>query len=208
MTVQVGHLTMDPLDIKVGVKQGYILTPVIFNIFLLAVTDICHTVFEWEAGVNIQYRVDGSLFNLRGLQTHTKISLALQYANDCAIVAHDPNTLQRTLDVFASAYTALGSANTHTQKNHYLKLSSTCSTTFFSNKWRRDKVVERFTYLGSTLDSYCSTDYEIQLRTNYSFSACGCVRQRVFNNNNLKVSTKSAVNHYNCVSKMLYRSET
>ena len=117
--VQVGGTLSDPFSINIGVKQGCVLAPVIFNIFLMAVIHLCHNALGEEAGINISYRLDGSLFNLRRLQAHTKVALTnireLQYADDCAVVAQDRETLQRLLDVLNTTYSALG-LRVNTQK--------------------------------------------------------------------------------------------
>ena len=68
--------------------------------------------------------------------------------------------------------------------------------------------MNHFTYLGSILDHQCSLDLEIQARINAASAAFGRLRQRVFCNSNLKISTKSAVYHAICISTLLYASET
>ena len=82
--VQAGGALSDPFEVNMGVKQGCVLAPVLFNIFLLAVYYLTHNALGNEAGIGVQFRLDGSLFNLRRLQAHTKTSLSntLQYADD------------------------------------------------------------------------------------------------------------------------------
>ena len=54
--------------------------------------------FENEDFVYIRYRLDGSLFNLRWLQAHTKtcerLIMDLLFADDAAFVAHTQRALQ------------------------------------------------------------------------------------------------------------------
>ena len=96
----------------VGVKQGCVLAPTIFNIFLSTVTLLSHKLLDPSDGVQIQYRLDGNLFNIRRLQAFTKTTtqhiLELQYADDCALLAHSPESLQCALNVVASIYSAIG----------------------------------------------------------------------------------------------------
>lgn len=70
------------------------------------------------------------------------------------------------------------------------------------------KVTEDFPYLGSILSSSCSIDTEINARINKASAGYGRLNQRVFNNHNLKVTTRAAVYRAVCVPTLLYGAET
>ena len=70
------------------------------------------------------------------------------------------------------------------------------------------KEVDQFIYLGSTLSSDCSFDNEINSHMHKASSAFGRHRKRVFENKNLKVSTKVAIYNVICASILLYGAET
>ena len=93
--------------VEVGVKQGCVLAPIIFNLLLVAITLVSHRDLQSSDCVGIEYHHDGGLFNLRRLQAKTKTSSAmisaLQYADDAAFPSHTADGLQRSLDVMSEA---------------------------------------------------------------------------------------------------------
>ena len=92
--VSVGGELSDLFEVLIGVKQGCVLAPVISNLFLVAVTLLFRSNIQTSDGVPFNFRLDGSLFNLRRLQAKTKTSLDnvfdLQYADDAAVPSHTP----------------------------------------------------------------------------------------------------------------------
>ncbi len=110
--VSMGGELSDPFEVLIGVKQGCVLAPVIFNLFLVAVTLLFRSNIQTSDGVPFNFSLDGSLFNLRRLQAKTKTSLDnvfdLQYADDAAVPSHTPHGLQRSLAVLDDAYQRAG----------------------------------------------------------------------------------------------------
>ena len=210
--VLVGGQQSPSFPVKVGVKQGCVLAPVIFNLFLSAASLLFHMTIKEDSGVQLQYRLDGSLFNIRRLQAKTKTTVTniheLQYADDCALLAHSPSDMQHALDVMSSVYQSLGLA-INTQKTEVMMQvrSPPPDPPLFSINGSLLKVAQQFCYLGSTLTSTCQTDDDVQARINSASSAFGRLRCRVFENNHLRPSTKVAVYRAVCVSTLLYGSE-
>ena len=97
---------------EVGVKQGCALVPIIFNMFLVAMTLASHHDLESSDCVGIGYRLDGGHSNMRRLQAKTKTSSAvisvLQYADDAAFPSLTADGLQRSLDIMSEIYLRAG----------------------------------------------------------------------------------------------------
>ena len=71
--VVLGRVESDPFMVNVGVEQGCVLAPVIFNLFLVAITLLFRNRVFPADSVGINNRLDGSLFNIRQLQAATKV---------------------------------------------------------------------------------------------------------------------------------------
>ena len=63
--------------VEVGVKQGCVLAPIIFNLLLVAITLVSHHDLQSSDCVGIENRVVGGLFILRRLQAKAKTSSAM-----------------------------------------------------------------------------------------------------------------------------------
>ena len=66
-----------PVD--VGMKQGCVLAPIIFNLLLVAMTLVSRHVLQSSDSVEVEYRLDGGLFTLLHLQAKVKTSSTLIY---------------------------------------------------------------------------------------------------------------------------------
>ena len=178
--------------LEVGVKQGCVLAPNIFNQLLVAMTLVSHRDLRTFDCPGIEYRLDGGLFNLRRLQAKTKTSsamiFALQYADDAGLPSLTADGLQRSLDVMSEAYLRAGLII----KAKILSSSSPDAPTFSING-NQHKNCENFTYLGSNLSFSGDLINEIQRRINLASSAFGRLSKRVFVNQDLTIHTNIAV---------------
>ena len=111
------HAVMDfsqsscfPVD--VGVKQGCVLGPIIFNLFLFAIALVSHRDLQPSDCVEVEYRLDCGLFNLRRHQAKSKTSsalnTALQYADGAVFPCLTANGLQRSIEVMSESYIHAG----------------------------------------------------------------------------------------------------
>ena len=109
-SVLIDDESIESFEVKTGVKRGCVIAPTLFSIFISAVL---HLVSEnLPRGIDMQFRIDGKLFDLRRLNaktlaTHMTI-LVLQYADDNALVTHTEEDLQAAVDVLSYAQDALG----------------------------------------------------------------------------------------------------
>ena len=168
--VCVGGQISDPFDVSIGVKQGCVLAPTIFNLYLSAITLLARYNIQSEDGIAISYRLDGSLFNLRRLKSKSKVRTSyvfdLQYADNAAYPAPTPLSLQRSITAINDAYRAGGMMVNTTKTevlqyhfNAYQHDHDTIPT--FMIEGEELKNVDNFKYLGSILSSFCDLEPEV-----------------------------------------------
>ena len=111
--------------------------------------------------------MDGGLFNVRRFQAKTKVTdfnvMDLLFADDAAIVAHDPVSLQRVLNKQAEACKIFG-LEISTAKTVVMQQGVDQMSDFYLNDQLIENV-EKFCYLGSTVSSNASLDEELSFRT-------------------------------------------
>lgn len=210
--VSIGGDRSEPFKVEVGVKQGCVFAPVIFNIYLTTVTLLSHQQMSPDDGVKIQFRLDGNLFNLRRLQAQTKTEIAhfleLQYADDCAVLAHTPEALRRSLTIISNIYHAMGLRINVSKTEIISQRNNPAEPLTIQINGEDVKQVENFKYLGSVLTDKHNIDAEVLARINQATVSFGRLRSRVFDNTNLRIKTKVSVYKAVCLPTLLYGAES
>ena len=203
----------EPFPITNGVKQGCVLAPTLFSMFFSMMLKQATDDLEDEDFVYIRYRLDGSLFNLRRLQAHTKtcerLIMDLLFADDAALVAQTQRALQRITSCFAESAQLFGLEVS-------LKKTEVLHQPAPQNEYRAPhisigktvlKSVEQFTYLGCAISSNARIDGEIDNRLAKANSTFGRLYKRVWNNKHLRIITKISVYRAVVLTTLLYGSE-
>ena len=173
----------DKFEVKTGVKQGCVLAPTLFSIFLTAVLELVKQ--HMPNGVKIRYRMD-DIFNIRRLRAKTKTKsltvCELQYADDNAILANTKEDLQNTMDAFNAAYTQLGLKLNikKTQVLHQTRLGDSDSQpVIITVGGQALDIVESFIYFGTSLSFGATFDAKIKQRIQAANTAFAHLRERV-----------------------------
>ena len=211
--VRVRNLESEPFNVSRGVKQGCTLAPVLFNVYVSFITKMLAAQVGPGCGVNINYRMDRSLFDLQKLKARTKINrawfLELQYADDCAILSHSPEGLQEAISKVAQLYTRFG-LEINVRKTEVLSWTggSSDGTSNFIIDGAPLQISTAFKYLGAHISDDCKLDTEINHRICQASRSLGRLQTRVFKNHNLSIPTKIKVYTAVCLSILLYGSES
>lgn len=207
--VLVGSFLSESFLVATGVKQGCVLAPVLFNLYVAAINIITYNVINGYKGLAVEYRLDGILFNLRHLQAHTKMTVTevaqIQYADDLVLLVNSPINLQNSLNLIISAYETMGlkvnssKGKVIVQNNNNIQINPA----FYIHN-EEIEAMDSFPYLGSIL-SCSSLEYvDINARINKASEAYGRLFQRVFTIRDLKTTTRVAVYRAVCVHDAIY----
>ena len=211
--IRIGNDLSEPFEVSRGVKQGCVLAPVLFNIYVQCITRLLALSLDQNCQINLNYRSDRNLFDHRKMKAKTKVTqtklLELQYADDCAMVADSIESLQSVLSHTSAFYQKLG-LNINIGKTEYMEYHPTNTQT--QNNLHIDNnplnKVNMFKYLGSHISANGYIDDEVHYRVKQANSAFGRLSKRVFHNKNLTLATKVMVYNAVVLSSLLYGSET
>ena len=207
-TVQFDGSSSESFPICSGVKQGCVLAPTLFGIFFSLVL---RSAFETSTdGVYLHTRTDGKLFNLARLKAKTKIRRVLiremLFADDAALVAHTQDGLQSMMNALPRACQEFGL--TISLKKTEIMCQDVREAPDIRISDHTLRVVDEFTYLGSTVTSNLSLEPELNKRIGKASTAMAKLTQKVWENNKLTTVTKVAVYRACVLSTLLYGSES
>ena len=108
-TVLINGTKSEPFTVHTGVKQGCVVAPTLSTIHLCAILFLVRD--HVPCGDEIDHRLDKRLFNLSRLKAKTKVTktvvIDVQYADDCAILAHTAEEPPSRLNLLTETYQCL-----------------------------------------------------------------------------------------------------
>ena len=199
--------------LSVGLKQGSIFAPLLFNIYFTAIIRAIESRLA-NMGIKLRFRTDSNIFNLKELQAKTKISyyclLHLLYADDCAIMANSAEEMQIIVNVFDEVSKVFGQLIS-VKKTEILNVTKTSNFNPVDDVKISDtslKVVSSFKYVGSTENNIATMDEEIKIRIQRMAMIFSKMSKRVFLNKNLSMRVKFLMFEVLVLSAGLYGCAT
>ena len=202
----------EPFPVTNGVKQGCVMVLTLFSMMFSAMlTDAFQDV---DAGFPIRYRFDGKLLNLRRLQAKSKVQTdvvdKLLYADDLAENAKSEEKMQGDVDRISKACDNF-QLTISTKKTEVVQQPTPgkpYSEPTITVNGQKLQVVDKFTYLGSTLSRAVHIDGEVTARTAKARVAFGRLRTNVWERNGIRLDTKLKVYKAVVLPTLLYACET
>ena len=202
----------DPVRVDNGVKQGDIVAPTLFSIYLAVM--LSHAFHDCDKGILMHFRTTGRVFNLRRFSAQSKtfqvLVRELLYADDANLLAHSAEDMQQLIDLLSAGSTTFGLTIsvdktkvmfTPAPGAAYVKPSIFVYGAMLG-------VVDNFVYLGSTLSRDASLDAEIHFRIRNASGAFGKLEKRLWADRGISNKTKLAVYKSCVLTTLLYASET
>ena len=199
--------------ISAGVKQGCVLAPSLFSLYLTALLSV--TFDQSDPSLHFEYRVDGRLLNSKRFGAKTRLTESslrtLLFADDCVLLANSRDDLQRLATAFATTANQFGlCVNTKKSFVFHQPCSSLSDNLPPPLDIGTDSIscCSDFCYLGSNVSTDVSLDRELRSRVSKAAAAFGRLEQRVWQDHQLRMSTKIMVYKAMVLSTLLYGSET
>ena len=139
-----------------------------------------------DDGIQLKYRRDGGVFNLRRLKAKSKVTVAtlreLLFADDCALNSNTEAEMQQCVNHFSRACDNFG-FTISTKKTEVMHQPAPRKMYHEPHIFVNDeplKATDSFTYLGSTLSREANIDVEVNNILSKAISAFGGLMKKVW----------------------------
>ena len=200
--------TSEMFPVSVGVKQGCVLAPTLFNLYFDTVIRLAITNHTPAAGLCLSYLLDADLVeNRRKLSSEVTVA-DLEYADDMALISDSYEDLTTFIESLDSVC-------------HHVGLTINCKKTKLLAVLPEDdtqapspillhpesdpiEVVPSFQYLGSIVSGDCTSDAEISSRITKASQSFGSLNRILWHQRKIKLATKLSI--FNSVLSYVHTS--
>ena len=204
--------TSDQFPVSVGIKQGCVLAPTLFNLFFDTVVWLAMSDHHPGAGLSLSYLLDANLVGNRKKLT-SEISVSdLEYADDMALISDSYDGLTTLLESLDSKCRHMG-LTIKCKKTKLLAVlpdadAQPPAPILLHAESDPIEVVPSFQYLGSIVTSDCTSDAEISSRITKASHSFGSLSRILWHQKKIKRDTKLCIFDSVVLSTLLYGLET
>jgi hypothetical protein len=192
--VRVRGDTSEYFEVKTGVKQGALLSPVLFILVL------DHILHQMESQADVQ-----------GLEIDNALRLVdLDYADDLALLTSSTTEMQRLLDCLDDAATRVGLVIS-AEKTKIMANEAAISAGYYAPVQYRGtdlQLVDTFCYLGSIISMNGDGAPEISTRIAKAEGAFALLSGCLWSNDRISLATKLSIYYASVRPVLLYGCET
>ena len=199
----------DPFPVTNGVKQGCVLAPTLFSMMFSAMLTAAFQ--DGDSGIPIRYHFD---WKLRRLQAKSKVQTEVLdkflFADDMENGAPTEEKMQKGVDQvsdFCDSYDLTISIK-KIEVVYQLAPGKPYKEPTITVKGQRLQMVDKFTYLGSTLSRVVHIDDEVNARIAKASAVFGRLRGSVWDQSGIGLDTKLKVYKAVVLPTLLYACET
>ena len=199
-----------------GLKQGSVISPLLFNIFFGAIIQevMRRLKVMGVGGVLLKFKIGGNIFDLNELKRKADIQniriTDLLFADDAEFLADSQEELQCMVNVFVEVSDVFGQ-ELAVKKTEVMVVDRKDGVNQDVNITVRGiplKVVKSFKYLGSTENNVANMSDEVDIRVQKMGSSYAILSSRLFENHYVKAKTKFRAFEAIVLSNALYGSAT
>ncbi|KAJ1138529.1 hypothetical protein NDU88_004910 [Pleurodeles waltl] len=188
----------DTFPVTNRVKEGCALARTLFSMMFLAMLSDAFCDDE-ETSSKIINRTDGRLFNMCRVQAKTMVEgdsvRDFLFTDDCALNSVTEAQMQRSRNCYSTACKNFGQSVPRRLKSYI-------------SPHRKRRIVDKFTYLSSTLSRSVKVDNEVDTCITKAGFAFGWLRESVWERRGIKLSTKLKMYKTVVVPTLLCACET
>ena len=200
--------TSEEFDVNTGVRQGCVLSPLLFNCFMDKI--LREATKTLGGGLHINYTTEGGVFLTYRNKTPAVACIQdVLYADDLALVAETRRELQSMVNVLDSACTRWG-MTISAGKTKVLAIGEIQPEvqSLITLKGQALEEVKSFSYLGSMVGQDGKVEEEVAVRLGKAGIVYQLWRKKVFRSHSLSKETKLRAFRTLVMSVLLYGAET
>ena len=202
--VKVDNELSNEFKIRTGLRQGCLLSPCLFNIYMDYVVKIATSELA-NIGIKIKYRMPNGRKRDGSLAQGEEMMSILMYADDIVMMCENSSDLQQAMDKLEQTTQEWGLTISKTKVmaiNNDYNLSQPLKI-----KGETIEQVDGFTYLGSLLNSAGSCGEEIRRRIGFETCKFFSLNKAVWKQRGLGLKTKLRIYKATVISLLLYGAE-
>ena len=205
--VRAEEQTSEKFPINVGVKQEDVLSPVLFNLFLDAVTRVAMNKHP-DKGVSLEYCDDAPiLFNYRHKLNQKLMIQSLAYADDIVLVSSNLDDLNCLVQSVNQTFNNFG-IQLNLAKNKYMHMTPESTQSMTHQTPMNIEIVNSFKYLGSMLSNNSLIEEDINNRLSKASKVFRGLNRLIWYKTSIRLETKIKLFRSIILSILLYGSET